>query len=93
MNWCKCSFNLKWRYTKCILIGHVICVTLKEKILGQMPLGSLKTKIYVKLMTLGVYLCLEGYRVKYTYNLHINYCLANIFHIARLALFPWYLGH
>lgn len=34
--------------TKCILLGHGICViTLKEKSLGKMPLGSLKTKIYV----------------------------------------------
>lgn len=28
--------------------------------------------------------------VKYTYNPHINYCLANISHVGCLALFPWY---
>lgn len=43
--------------TKCILLGHGIYVTLKEKSLGKMPLGSLKTKIYVLLMSLGLYLC------------------------------------
>lgn len=57
INWWKCSLNLKLGYTKCILIGHGICVSLKEKTLGVVPLGSLKTKIYVKLMTLGLYLC------------------------------------